>query len=470
MTTIEIQITVAAPDRLAVSIDYGSVETPVIGRWYADRSVLETVSEGLAELADEALIEPARDVDTAEARRDAVERLRSLGLALYQEVFKEEGDHLKRLDLDSADDGYLVFKIDRSLAHLPFEAMYDGETFLSHKFGIGRLIYAEDTRPPPALRPARPYSIVIVGDPSDDPVIRSDVEHEIDSVKRVFSDLDQFTMRIACGPEVNRSFMLSSVPGATMFHFSGHGTVSDDEDRTGIQLGDAKVLSGPSLAGLQDPPAVAFFNMCTAVSKEAWRGSLGLVETMLRRGTRSCIASLWDLRSTSATLVATRFYVHLLNGATFGQALRRARHEAISKHGLHDLTWAAYALYGDPERKLLPEDTSAKRRSRLRRSLAIVFGLVIIIAALLIPQKLHRQDSPIPGGAVMGYLLLESTPDDARILIDGEEIGITPYAAEVPVGSHRVSIEKAGYKKWEAWVVVREKPRNVIQANLERLE
>jgi CHAT domain-containing protein len=467
---IEIQITIAAENRLAVVIDYGGLRSAVIGRWHADRDAIEAISDDLDELAGEALREPIRDAEAAEARRETEERLRSLGLALYQEIFREEGDRLKHLELGSDGEGCLVFKIDRSLAQLPLEVMYDGDDFLSHRFAIGRIIYTDETVPPPTIERTVPLPVVIVGDPSGDPVIRADIEQEIDAVKHVFSGSREFAMRIAYGSEVDLKYMLSHLPGAGVFHFTGHGVVSGEEDSTGIQLDGDRILSGRSLAGLQKPPAVAFFNMCTAVSKDAWRGSLGLVETLLRRGTASCIASLWDLRSRSASLVAASFYRHLLDDATFGQALRKARLEAVAECGLHDLTWAAYTLYGDPQRRLLPGAPRMKRRAGLRRGLATLVGIIILLVAILYPIKTHREDFPVQNIADMGYLLLESIPGDARVFIDGEEIGVTPFAAEVPVGSHRISIEKAGYKKWEAWVVVKQKPRNDIQAVLERVE
>ena len=75
-------------------------------------------------------------------------------------------------------------------------------------------------------------------------------------------------------------------------------------------------------------------NVCAPASEQTWKGSLGLIEVLLRRGTRACVASLWDLRSPSAAFVAMRFYAHLLAGVTFGEALRRARLEAAEKTGI----------------------------------------------------------------------------------------------------------------------------------------
>jgi hypothetical protein len=269
---------------------------------------------------------------------------------------------------------------------------------------------------------------------------------------------------------VDRKFILSVLPGSTVFHFSGHGEVSAEEDRTGIRLKKGDVLSGGALRGLQNPPTVAFFNMCAAASRDVWRGSLGLIETLLRRGTKACVAPLWDLRSKSATLLASRLYVYLLRNETFGHALRRARLDVVRAFGTDDPTWAAYTLYGDPQLRIIQGGPASPARGSRGRHLAAFCALLILVTFILFPTEMHRHESRVQDQVVLGYLLLESTPADARILIDGADVGMTPFTAEVTIGDHRVTIDKQGYKQWEAWVEVRETPRTVIQAYLEKIE
>jgi hypothetical protein len=246
--------------------------------------------------------------------------------------------------------------------------------------------------------------------------------------------------------------------------------------------------------------------MCAAASRDAWKGSLGLIETLLRRGTKACVASLWDLRSKSATLLASRLYAYLIKDETFGHALRKARLDVARKTGTHDPTWAAYTLYGDPRLKLRSTEVPELKRGKAGRWLAMACALLILIAFILFPVETQRDEARIQGvdnqpriqsvdnqsrvqspdsGArieaqdsappvqspdVVGYILLESTPQDAKILIDGNEIGMTPLTAEVAVGNHRVTIEKQGYKQWEAWVEVGESQKATIQAYLEEVE
>ncbi|MFH1313453.1 MAG: CHAT domain-containing protein [Candidatus Eisenbacteria bacterium] len=468
MKPVEIQITIVSGGKLAVSIDYHTGVSPVVRRWLSDEATVEAISRDLDELVEDALSRPGTEKEAAEQRQDTDERLRSLGLALFQEILRHECDHLKSLVPD--EDTYLLFKIDGALAYVPFEMLYDGEEFLSHRFAMARAIYTEDAQAPKDAEKAPPYRVVVLGDPSEDPSISRDVEEEIDAIKGVLKQSKEFSLRIATGSEVDMKFILSALPGSTVFHFSGHGEVSADEGHTGIRLKNGDVLSGMALRGLQDPPTIAFFNMCAAASREAWRGSLGLIETLLRRGTKACVASLWDLRSKSATLLASRLYEYLLRNETFGHALRKARLDVAHAFGTHDPTWAAYTLYGDPQLTLIPSGKASRAIAGRGSRLAAFCALLILVTFILFPTETHRHEPGIQDQVILGYLLLESTPEDATILIDGTEVGMTPFTAEVTVGDHRVTIEKQGYKQWEAWVEVKETPRAVIQAYLEKIE
>ncbi len=490
MKSIEIAITGVSPDALSVSIDYHLEASPIVKKWLADRSVVDGIWSAIHETVEDALRESAGPHEAA--------AYRSLGLALFQELFKDECDRIRDLAqrasaTPDSDRPFVILKIDKSLAYLPFELMYDGKSFLAHSFPLGRILYAEDAEVHRVSPRKEPYSVVVIGDPSEDAAITKDVENEIDAVRHIFKKRRDFALKIAVGNEADQKHILTDLPGATIFHFSGHGVVSDDEHLTGIRLGAGKVLGGYSIKGLQDAPAFAFLNVCTPASQETWKGSLGLIETLLRRGTRACLASLWDLRSKSATFTASRFYAHLLAGMTFGEALRQARMETAEEMGLHDPTWASYTLYGDPRLRLLEkgaepqiEIPSPKRRSR--RPVALSAILLVLAAVILIPMATMKeapeeptvatpQEAPGPTSqevprtpvqAAVGYLVVESTPRDARILLDGKEVGVTPYTFEVPVGTHEVVLEKAGYKRWEASVEIKESPRTTVKATLQK--
>jgi len=184
----------------------------------------------------------------------------------------------------------------------------------------------------------------------------------------------------------------------------------------------------------------------------------------------ACVASLWDLRSKTPTSMASRFYAYLLRGETFGHALRRARLDTIRDKGLHDPTWAAYALYGDPRLTLLGEPVSARRARRTLQALTVALGIIVFLVASLFPRAVHKERVGTDAVHPVGYLLVESHPEDATALVDGEAGARTPGTIELPVGRHHLVIEKQGYKSWEAWVEVRESVRIDVHADLVRLK
>jgi hypothetical protein len=272
------------------------------------------------------------------------------------------------------------------------------------------------------------------------------------------------------GAEVTRQSILTHLPGTTVFHFTGHGVATEEDAAAGIKLGGKRVLGGEALAGLKDPPALAFLNMCTPVPWLAWKGALGLIETLLGRGTRACVASLWDVKSAAATRLASRFYTHLFEGETFGHALRRARTDLAETFGLHALSWAAYTLYGDPRLSLEDLDAAPADRRGPLHTLATVLGVLVLLAALLFPVTMGKENLGTPSGIPVGYLVVESIPADAAILIDGEARGLTPSTVEIAAGNHHIILQRQGYRRWEAWIEVRESEKTVLEPNLVRIQ
>ncbi len=56
--------------------------------------------------------------------------------------------------------------------------------------------------------------------------------------------------------------------------------------------------------------------------------------------------------------------------------------------------------------------------------------------------------------ATTGALNLSTTPDGAKVVIDGKEYGTTPLTVELPAGSHDLEVEKPGYHLLEATLEV----------------
>lgn len=456
MKPIEIEIIPVSGDRISVSVNYnvpGSV--PMIRRWQVGRAIVDEISQNLGELVAAAM---------AGARPGS--SLENAGSTFFEALFREQCDRLR----EAARGGgvYFLFKVDRSLAYLPFEILHDGEKFISQHFPLGRVIYSEAGMQHGTGAAVSGNRALILGDPSDDPAIRDDVEREIDALRDLIKMRGEYGTTIAMGREVSERLILSLLPDSALLHFTGHGAESPDGS-AGLELHGGEVLSACTFRGLRHVPAVAFFNTCSTASHRAWRSPLGIMEALISRGTRACIAPVWDVASGAATALALSFYEHLLSGDTFGEALRKARAKTARDRSADDPTWAAYALYGNPMSGLREMEAPAGR-VRTRLALRVFFALLIALLLILSPKAVDRRMPDVVAPVEVGYVILESEPSDARIFIDGEEVGLTPTAIEVSVGEHRVALMKKGYRRWQASVDVKKSPETVVRAQLQEIE
>jgi CHAT domain-containing protein len=149
-----------------------------------------------------------------------------------------------------------------------------------------------------------------------------------------------------------------ALPSAAVFHFAGHALAG--EERAGLLLasedadgsGEAKIslLNASTL----DPALAAHVRMvvlsaCStagaSVSRTADPDSL--VNSFLRAGVPSVIASRWDIDSESTSRLMEDFYSHLLSGETTAGALRNVRANALADPKTsHPYYWAAFVLFG----------------------------------------------------------------------------------------------------------------------------
>ena len=70
--------------------------------------------------------------------------------------------------------------------------------------------------------------------------------------------------------------------------------------------------------------------------------------------------------------------------------------------------------------------------------------------------KSKKVTLPLPHGGGPGTLTLLSDPSGARILLDEQRIGVTPYQGEIVAGKHKIAIERDGYVRQEREVTFRE--------------
>jgi hypothetical protein len=153
--------------------------------------------------------------------------------------------------------------------------------------------------------------------------------------------------------EVQRAFATGTYDG---FHFSGHGVFREaNPDRSPIVLENDERLEPESISGrtrnLGRSCPLVFLNAC-----QVGRPGMGLVDVggwakrFLDAGAGAFVGAYWSVYDQPASAFAKALYDKLLEGVSFGVAVRAAR-QAIRKAG--DPTWLAYTVYADPHAMVL---------------------------------------------------------------------------------------------------------------------
>jgi serine/threonine-protein kinase len=84
-------------------------------------------------------------------------------------------------------------------------------------------------------------------------------------------------------------------------------------------------------------------------------------------------------------------------------------------------------------------------------------------------ERVATRNLSTPAANRGGLVSFESRPPGARVMLDGRAIGTTPMTlSDVTAGSHTVSLDLPGYRRWTASVDVVAGERNRVAASLER--
>ncbi|HKB16217.1 MAG TPA: CHAT domain-containing protein, partial [Planctomycetota bacterium] len=151
-----------------------------------------------------------------------------------------------------------------------------------------------------------------------------------------------------------------------LLHFAAHG-VPDEETpgRSGLLLHDAAdpssraVLEARAISNLTLRADLAVLSACrTGGGKlQAGEGVRSLARSFLEAGSRSVLLTLWEVSDPVCLAFMDLFYGALRDGASKGEALRRAKIESLraggSRAGLRNASaWAGFVLVGDAEGRI----------------------------------------------------------------------------------------------------------------------
>jgi hypothetical protein len=134
---------------------------------------------------------------------------------------------------------------------------------------------------------------------------------------------------------------------------------------SGMVIGRETFLTPGDVRQMRHVPELVFINCCHlgqtgggAAKYNRLAANLGV--EFIRMGVRAVVCAGWAVDDAAALTFAAAFYEHLLAGATFGDAVHRARQATWTAHpGVN--TWGAYQCYGDPGYRLVRDQLGIAR-------------------------------------------------------------------------------------------------------------
>ena len=141
-------------------------------------------------------------------------------------------------------------------------------------------------------------------------------------------------------------------------HIAGHGALPEKGKPGGVVLSNGSFLGPDEIRNMRVVPELVFVNCCHLASGDPDqllnpgfdRASFasGVAGALIDIGVRCVIAAGWAVDDAAASIFAEEFYLSLLRGNRFIDAVGEAREAAYGQSSQSN-TWAAYQCYGDPD-------------------------------------------------------------------------------------------------------------------------
>lgn len=274
--------------------------------------------------------------------------LREHGENLYKMLLPED----VRKKLSSAEEKSILFSIDESLVHIPWELLYDGSSFLCQEFAIGRSVKTRQSVSSVARAVSRPLKMLVLADPKGDlPASRREGALILEEAEKASDWLD-VTLKDS---GITIDYVREKIRTFDFVHYAGHAELDSAKgNETGwlLQNGTFTGSEISSLSSGAPMPAMVFSNACQS---GGWDTSgnfedqvFGIANSFLFAGVQHYIGTFREIPDEPGFLFACSFYAHIARGSTVGEAMRLARLALIGRYGEDTIVWGGYLLYGDP--------------------------------------------------------------------------------------------------------------------------
>jgi len=302
-------------------------------------------------------LETSRSAIEAEVRRftELLKRrdLRYAGAArsLYDALFRPVAHRLEN-------ETRVIIVPDRFLWNVPFDAlMTPARKFLVSRYVVSyapsaAMLDAATRRA--ASRPAAPYDLLAMGDPS------MAVDRLPDAAREVHALVDLYGRARSTGltgPQASEQTFKKLAGKYRVVHLATHGFIDDESPlysalvlaRTAADDDDG-LLEMREIRNLDLHADVAILSACDTAGGEIYPGEgvMGLSWAFLTAGCPTTVGSQWKASSRATSRLMIEFHRRLLAGDTKAEALTKAKRLLMHDRGYeHPFYWAPFVVIGD---------------------------------------------------------------------------------------------------------------------------
>ncbi len=300
--------------------------------------------------------------------------------ALFELLFSNE---LKTLAPERRD---TILVLDDGAAQFPWELMIDRFRGSGRPLCVGAgLIRNLRVDVPQALESAHGDAVFVIGDPPSHWAELKGAQAEARAVVKVMGRRGSdgtggwdVTQQIRYDdPEIGPASILKALlkNRYRVLHIAAHGGYwKGDPPRVGVVIGKTQIgekddgspkyrtvlLRPDEVLQMPAVPDLVFLNCChlgrqetdTKYLEDRPQLASNMASQFIQNGVRAVIAAGWVVDDRAATAFAERFYEGMLDGRTFGEAVRVARQHIYDRFPKVN-TWGAYQCYGDPGFRLV---------------------------------------------------------------------------------------------------------------------
>ena len=280
----------------------------------------------------------------------------------------------------------IEWRVNEAAAAFPWEMFHDfafGDNPTFTESGLIRQLYSDDSNIRPAL--VRKNNALVIANPlfkKDGLPTLPGARDEGEAVVKILEDHKfAVTDKIEKGPlEIIKSLFSGEFK---VLHIASHGLYNFSEGKVGIAIGDGQLLTPGTINQLSAIPEFVFINCCfsgkTVAEDEGYSKSRNMLAAnigtqLIKMGVKAVVVAGWAVNDNAAQVFAKSLYEELLDGAFFGDAVKKARYDCY--HAYKDYnTWGAYQCYGDQFYSLTPGGKSYGDKGNLSLENEIIMEL-----------------------------------------------------------------------------------------------